>query len=216
MPTLNSYADGFIRSLVYGMAPYLSLPKEILIIENEPCPKLFLVVKGRVHVLTMASTSLGTGRSPKAKEANGKVSARKASLSFKENLKKFTGGGSKVKDSGKVHDFVIEATLGDGAILGDFKPNNHTYRSCEYGDMYTLDLTHYSDCFSFVNNNRSASKRDLIKEDNARTGYLASDDDANAKKGAANTLKKVGSQIVRGASFFNPSRRKTNNKIVGV
>lgn len=49
---LFGYCDGFLRSVVHGMTPYLALPKEILIAQNVHCDKIYLMIRGKVHILT--------------------------------------------------------------------------------------------------------------------------------------------------------------------
>ena len=207
MPSLNSFADGFIRSIVYGMVPYLSLPKEILIVENEPSPKLFLIVKGKVHVLsrTKQGGEVGGGEGREGGASGADVTD-------------VTGTTNKIEDRQQLPTFSIEATITDGGIIGDFKPNRYTYRTSEYSDMYTLDLTHYSDCFSFVNNNKNASKRNLVKgEGSVRSGYLVQEEKDEAKstmgKLVGNIAKSAREVRRRSAGSF---RGGNKSKIVGI
>ena len=59
MPTIRSeftplsqFSDGLIKSVVRGMYPYLALPKELLVAINQPCDKMYVIVRGKVNVLT--------------------------------------------------------------------------------------------------------------------------------------------------------------------
>ena len=49
---LHNYSDGFLRSITHGMTPYLALPKEILIAQNQVCDKIYLIIRGKVNILT--------------------------------------------------------------------------------------------------------------------------------------------------------------------
>lgn len=50
-PNFKPYKPGFIKSICHKMEPYLALPSEILIVEGEAADKIFLVVRGKIHVL---------------------------------------------------------------------------------------------------------------------------------------------------------------------
>jgi len=49
---LEKYGDGFLKSVIHGMYPYLALPKEILLAANGPSDKVYMIVRGKVNVLT--------------------------------------------------------------------------------------------------------------------------------------------------------------------
>ena len=49
---LEKYSDGFLKSVIHGMYPYLALPKEILLAVHTPCDKVYVVVRGKINVLT--------------------------------------------------------------------------------------------------------------------------------------------------------------------
>jgi len=49
---LHHFSDGFLRSIIHGMTPYLALPKEILIAQNSVCDKIYLIIRGKVNILT--------------------------------------------------------------------------------------------------------------------------------------------------------------------
>ena len=51
-PTLAPYKPGFIKSACHCMVPYLALPTEILINKGSAADKIFLIVRGKVHVLS--------------------------------------------------------------------------------------------------------------------------------------------------------------------
>jgi CRP-like cAMP-binding protein len=134
-PTLKPFLDGFVKSICQGMFPYLALPTEILIAEGEVCDRVFLIVRGTVHVLEK-------GGSQNKDLASSPVAGA-------------TDGASK---------YNVVFTLENGSIIGDFKPNEYTFRAVEYSECYVLGLEHYVECFSYVHNNRRASKRN-IKDD---------------------------------------------------
>ena len=247
LPSLATYADGFVRSIVYGMKPYLSLPREILIAENEPSSKLFLIVRGKVHVLIRTGERVVSNHVDFEGGGGGKASGRRGSAgvgggrgsaglgvgvgvgvsppggrgarSFKENLKRLASGGKVAAGQGEdtLPTFEIEATVGNGAILGDFKPNQFTYRTCEFSDMYALDLEHYSNCFSFVQNNKGASMRNLKGGKGGGgvrpAGYMDGAEGGGArKKGGGGIIMRSLKRSVRQMS----SNNKNGNKIVGV
>ena len=131
-PTLKHYADGFVKSICQGMYPYLALPTEILIAQGEVCDRVFLIVRGTVHVL----------------EKSGGAD----------------GDTEEQAEEGELKSYKIVFTLEDGGIIGDFKPNEYTFRAVEYSECYVLDLEHYVDCFSYVHNNRKYSKMNIKDE----------------------------------------------------
>ena len=139
-PTLKEYADGFVKSICYGMVPYLALPTEILIAEGEVCDRVFLIVRGTVHVL-------------EKKEGEEKKEKEEEEEDEKEKEKKEA-------------IYKIVYTLENGSIIGDFKPNDFTFRAAEYSECYVLNLEHYVDCFSYVHNNKRAGRINLKDQAN--------------------------------------------------